>query len=688
MSDTVDERIEFVDADDPEVEIVTENNALIANEEELKEVVHKLCDAYSRAKDAMDRRNKRVKRWRAKLEAVHSTVPKNRPFKNASHVAVPMSQIITQGLYAKIKGMFDARDPFWTAKALQESNQEDINNFKVVTKYMDILAKSPYDLNLEAVKRDVHLETCHIGTCFVKVPWTTEHWNLKKEEGGYVEDSGEVYLHDGPEIKAFPVERVTYPQGSKEINRLEWIGLDVTLTESELEERAARGIYDNVEEVLKHKRELINDDEEEAQRNEDLDFSETSGVFDIVEFYFLYDYDKDGIAEDLILHIHPESQTCLKQQLNSFGVRDIVPTRHMHRSFAITGRGSGQMTESLAEEVDAIHNLRNDNMKIANMRTFGVKRTSGISPREEIYPGKLWFLDDPQKDLTSVQMGEVYPSSLQAEDQSLQYGFQAVGMSPTQMGFESQVLKSRDTGIGQQLRMSAGDSILTSISEGLVESWSRIGMLVFMQLVRNKERVIAREEVAKRLSPEDIESLRKALDIPFEQIPLRISFSIKATDAEHTFENQRQNRMTMSQLYSQYSQESMPLASQIFGPQAPQMLQMAPLLFKHMLRLYIGRSKLTAELFKFFGEGNPGDYVPDVEGLDKFLDFTDQFTTPQYIQRLMMGLQGQPQGQPQGGPPRGQGGQEGPQGPGGPGQQAGGPPQGPQGQMQGSQGGV
>ncbi len=623
-------------------EIVSENNALITDPDELQEVVAYLCTEYVKAKAAMDKRNKRIRKWRAKLEAIHSDQVKNTPFKNASHVAVPIAPIITQGLYAKIKGMFDARDPFWTARALQTSNQEDVRDFKIVTKYLDILAKSPYDLNLESVKRDIHLETCHIGTCFVKVPWTKEYWNLKEETEGYIESSGDKVLHDGPEIIPFPAEKVTYPQGASRIERLPWIAMDFTLTEAELLERETRGIYDNVDVVRGHKRENVSESEEENQKNEDLEFSETTGVFDIVEFYYRYDYDHDGIPEDLFLHIHVDSETCLKQQLNEFGLRDIVVTRHMHRSFAITGRGSGQMTESLAEEIDGIHNLRNDNMKVANMRMVAVKPNAHIGAKEQVYPGKVWFLDDPGRDINPIQLGEVYPSSLQAEEQSGQYAYQAVGISPTQMGFESQVLKSRDTNGGQQLRMQAGDSILTSIAEGLVESWSKIGMLLFMQLVRHKDDVMTRERAAKRLSEQELQSLERALSVPFDQIPLRIAFAIKATDAEHTFENQRQNRMTMSQLYSQFIQESMPIAAQIFGPQSGMMLKQAPLLFKHMLRAYIGKCRLTGELFKFFGEDNPDDYVPNVEGLDEFLDFTDQFTGKAYVQQVMMTMQ-QPQ---------------------------------------------
>lgn len=657
---TVDQEVEIINEEElPDV--VSENNSLITDEKELQEVVSYLCSEYTKAKAAMDKKYKRVRKWRAKLEAVHSDQVKNTPFKNASHISVPTAPIVTQGLYAKIKGMFDARDPFWTAKALQTANQQDVTDFKTVTRYLDILAKSPYDLNLESVKRDIHLETCHIGTCFVRVPWTTTYWNIKKEEGiggnTPVSSSGDIFLHDGPEIVPFPVEKITYPQGVPKIEKLPWIAMDFTLTEQELLERETRGIYDNVDVVRKHKRESLDESEEENQKNEDLEFSETTGVFDIVEFYYRYDYDHDGIPEDLLLHIHVDSETCLKQQLNDFGLRDIVVTRHMHRSFALTGRGSGQMTESLVEEIDGIHNMRNDNMKVANMRMIAVSPGTHIGAKEQVYPGKVFVVDKPREDINPIQLGEIYPSSLQAEEQSTQYCYQAIGMSPTQMGFESQVLKSRDTASGQQIRMQAGDSILTSIAEGLVESWSKVGMLVFMQLVRHKDSVLSRERVARRLSDEEIESLERALSIPFEQIPLRISFSIKATDAEHTFENQRQNRMTMSQLYSQHLQETTPIAMQIFGPQGAQIFQNAPMLFNHLLRSYIGKCKFTSELLKFFGEDNPEDYVIDVSGFDQMLDVMKEKIMGQYAQSLVTPLpppQAPPQGGPQGGPPQGQ----------------------------------
>ena len=657
------EKIELVSEEDA-LEMVSENNALISDEEELKELVGKLCASYKKAESAMEKRNTRVKKWRLSLESIHAEKSKDTPFKNSSNINVPMTSTISQGLYAKVKGMFDAREPFWTAKALQVGNQQDVTDFKALTRYLEIISKSPYDLNLEEVKRDLHLETSHIGTCFVKVPWTTRYWNLKKEEEGLLESKGDVFLHDGPEIIPIPIERVKYPKGKNKIADLPWISVDYTLTEEELREREARGTYDNIEDVLSAgKRENLSENEEAEQKNEDLDYGETVGLYDIVEFYVFYDYDKDGIAEDLILTIHPESETCLKQQVNSLGIRDLVTTKHMHRSFSLTGRGVGQMTESLQEEMNGIHNLRNDNMKVANLRMIAVKRGSQIGLRENVYPGKIFQLDNPREDINPIQLGEVYPSSLQAEENTMQYAHQVVGLSTTQLGFESQVLGTRDSGTMQKNRMQAGDTILTSIAEGLVDSWSKIGMLVFMQLARNKDRVMRRERMAMRLSEEELESLERVLGIPFEEIPFRISFSIKVTTAENTFENQRQNKLMLNQMYTQFVQQVSPVAMQIFGPQSEQMLMGAPLLFKHLLRSYIGSCKIMGDVFKFFGEENPDDYVPDVKELDRFMDAINVDLNQGYLQKLMQmqmmaqqmqaqggGMQGQPPGQPPGSP--------------------------------------
>jgi len=590
----------------------------ILDDEQRVQIMRVLKEEYDTASTEMDARNQKLVKWRKNMEALSSDAPKNHPFKNSSNMNIPVTQTLTQALEAKIKGTFDAREPLWSLQSLRYDEVEQ-QKYKVVEKYLNLLAKSSNDLNMQEVLADLIGETILAGGGFAKVGYDVQGWKVKSGDGSAVT---EVISHDGPLVSVLPLEQVKYRRGVSKISRLPWIALDMAITEVELRERASRGIYDPavVEEILANKRTSPTDTEEQVQQAETFDSGETMALYDISEVWAYWDVDGDGVPVDLFLTVHFETGKILKEQYNSLGSRFLVNTKYVHRPRALIGRGTGQMTESAQAEVTSIHNLRNDNMKVANMRIIGVKKNSGFGLKRELYPGALWELENPREDVQAIQLGEVYPSSLQAENQSMTYAMKSVGLSETQMGFADSTLKSRDTASGQAMRMQTGDSILGSVQEGLKNAVGQIGMLVWMQCVANKDRVIAREKTAMRLSEEDQTLLAEALNMEVSEVPMRIAFTVKTTDGDRTYEQQRMNLMTMTQIYGMFAEKTVPLAMQLYGPQGMQMQQQAPEMWAYLARLMVGSGKLVDGIFKFFGIYDTENYVPDMNQLDKMVD--------------------------------------------------------------------
>jgi len=261
-------------------------------------------------------------------------------------------------------------------------------------------------------------------------------------------------------------------------------------------------------------------------------------------------------------------------------------------------------------------------------------------------------VENPREDVNAFQLGEVYPSSLQSENLAWSLAQKAVGLSDTQMGFADQTLGSRDTARGQAMRLQRGDSILGSAADGMKNTLSQIGMLVWMQCVANKDRVLAREKIAQRLDEEELNLLGESLNMEITEVPLKMQFVVKTTEAEKTYEQRRMNVMTLSQLYTQFATQTIPLAMQLFGPQGMQMQQQAPELWQYMARVLTGSGKLMEDIFKFFGTYDTKNYIPDPDRMDEMLDM---------IAGAAQGLSGMPQiGAPQGQgqgqmPPQGQG---------------------------------
>ena len=595
---------------------VSEPNEILSGDELEKAVVY-LKGEYEKAANEQEGRNKKVSKWRQAMEALAADAPKSQPMKNSSNLTVPLTQTLSQNLFAKVKGTFDARDPFWTVES--ESNDSMVvKKNKVIQKYLNLLGNSPNDLDMESVKLDLINETVLIGGCFPKVIWSTDQWRVIDPIAG----EKVVVYHDGPLVVNIPVERTKYRRGIGKISRLPWIALDTPLTEYELREMASRNFYDpeGVSKILANPRTSPTDLESQRQKSEWFDEAEQTGLFDVSEFWFYWDVDGSGVPVDLFFTIHVPSGTVLRQQYNTLGQRFVVNAKYVHRPFTLTGRGTGQMTESMQDEATAIHNLAIDNMKISNTRMFAVKRQAGFQQQTEIFPGKTFFMDNPREDINPVSIGEIYPSIGSYEGKAWSIAQKAVGLSDSQMGFADQTLGSRDTARGQAMRLQQGDSILGSVVEGLKSTFSQIGMLIWMQCVANKERVMAKEQIAGRLSEPELALLQEALNMELSDVPMRLAFNVRTTDAEKTFEAQKQSVLALTQIYASYAQQTIPLAMQLFGPEGMQMQATAPELYKYMLRVMTGSGRLMEDVFKFFGTKDVGEYVPDMQLLDQLLD--------------------------------------------------------------------
>ena len=641
MSDDV---VEYVVQEEEEQMNEASSVEVISDKDELQEVVQGLCEDYGEAKSARAEKERTWAKWRRQLEARPSQRTKDTPYPNASNVVPPLSQIVGQALYGHLKEMYDKVDPPWYVKPLREGDRELIEEAEVITKHFNIISKSRLDLNFSEFKRDFFNEVAVMGTCFVKVPWTTKDWHFKTYTDS-IETEVNALMHDGPEVLAIPIEDIVYPENWKDIQKMPWIAHDVPKALYELQDLAQAGIYDQdaVDLIVKHAEygstTVRQENEDEIRGARPARDDELT----LTEFYFYYDADKDGRHEDLIFTIHVPTGTVLRQGYNVFGYRMLAAGTFIDRTFMLEGRGSGQTTEFLQDEVEGIHNVRNDNMKFANMRLVAAKRGS-IRENEKFYPGKIFLTDNPKEDIVPIQLGEVYPSSLQAENTTMNYAREASGMSSIMGGFADPTLGSRDTAKGQGMRLSRGQGLFASIAEGMNEVFGKIGMMIFFQLVHNKGRVIANERKSMRMTEKEIDVLEKVLSRPLEDVPLKMAFNIRTSDIDQTFEAKRQNMLSLTQLFSQYAMQTTPLAMQLFGPEGQKIQQVAPDAYAHMLSIYTGSTRMMSEVFKFFGEEDPTRYVPDIRKYEMLQDMIRNMTTQLVESSGQMQQQGQGQG--------------------------------------------
>ena len=579
--------------------------------------------------------------WRRDREAIPEERVRNYPWNNSANVKVPLAAITGNTMYVQTRSAL-SRKPFWNVRALRTNDKNDQEIADFATKYMNILAESPRDLNLVIHNQVIQYEADTMGTCFVKVPWTTDTQIIPRiDPETKAKEEMTLVFHDGPDVDPIPLEDMYYRASYRYLEQCPLVAHCVHLSKPQFMNRIQQGVYREIEEAIKAPR-------TEAYRFEEAQF-DREGVsplnielYDVYEVYLWWDVDNDGTYEPLVIWFHKESKSILRAEYNEIGLLPFVPIVLHPRPWSIEGIGTGHWSRGSQVEADTLHNMRLNNIHIAVHKMLGISSTARLHNDEEIYPGKLWYLDDPQRDIREISISDVYPSSEAAENLASYYAQKVTGISDPMVGFGDQTLKSGDTFSGQQLRLSQGQGLIGSILENMQERYGQIGMLIYFRLVANRDRVLENERELQRLDETEIQLLTEWLNIPFDQMPRRMSFIVHTTDIDRTFEARRQSMQMLFQMYGMYFQQISPIVQQVYQIQAQAMQMQAegqPIQgLEDLLAFYsqqiVGYTKLMGDMFKLLGEEEPDDYLLKDS---KYRMMVDQYERLQELTEQMQG---------------------------------------------------
>jgi hypothetical protein len=622
MSDNIDEMINNSDGNSRPQQSAFGINI---SDEKKEDILSYLLDELTQAEAARAERVKKWIKWRRQREATPEPAAGEHSMDNASRIQPPLTQIHAQTAYAKVKGYYDTGKPwFWQVRSASDV-PKDHEDAKLITKYLGLISNSQMDLNMERVKRVVSDEATFMGLLMVKVVWDTLEWNFKADTGDGNTETQKMIFHDGPSIIPISQEDTYYPPFWDEIQRMPWIAHKLHYPLHEFENRIAEGFFEEPTDssgiaidVKTWLREDFTESEEASEKMRGFS-ARAPKVIDLMEFHFFWDIDDDGMWEDLIFTIHADTKTIVRMVYNSIAAREFESFGFIPRSFMLESRGVGQICESLQDEVSGTHRLRNDGMKLATIKMLAMRRQVLRENKNTIYQGKVWITDNPREDMQAIALGEVPASSLESENMIWTLTAQAVGISSVDRGFSDPTLGSRDTFKGQELRLQQSENIMSTVIESTSESWSRVGMLVFFQLVRNAKRVIWNERQLQRLTDEEITSLESILSMPMSEVPRRLKFEIYTTDVEHGYETRRETIMQLMQLTFQAQPQLVQLSQAVFGPQGMQLKAQSPDAWNQLLEIYVGSVNLLKEAYVFADFNDTENYLQDVSKWEKLI---------------------------------------------------------------------
>lgn len=584
----------------------------IFSSEQRDEILTYLVEELELAEQEKARKKDKWDKWRRQREGFPEHKQKDYPFVKSANVAVPLSVSNHNTLYGAAMNMFGDINPFWHLGAIREKNAEDIAVADVLTRYFDILAKSPSDLDKEGTDPVINYESNSMGIVFVKVPYTKlEYTSRRYDPATGVPQDTTVTIHDGPEIVPIPMEDAYYREAYRNVQTAPWFAHRIHHTWPEIQQLAEQGYYDadTVDDLEAWYR--ASEDTNEIREDLRAETSQLpSKIWDLFEVYVFWEF--DGAYRDCIVTLHKESKKVVREDYNPLGKRPIEPFIFLLKPFRIEGMGVGQLSEYMQDEVDTTHNYRLDAMHTSIAPMLAFRKSSGIKSGEKVYPSKIWFLDDPQKDWAQIQFPAPNTEvAMQSENMAIMYSQKAVGANDAMGGFADNTVKTRDSPGLQDQRLRQGTGIFSAIMKTRQASYGRVGELVLYQLILNKDLVIARERKMQRMEKADLALLEKALSLDVSEIPARLRFSVRTSDVEQTFEGQRNNLLTLTQLYALFFQKTFPIVQQLFGPAGMQMKQAAPDLYGYLLKMYTGNCKLMEDTFRFFQTVDTQKYIPD-----------------------------------------------------------------------------
>lgn len=591
---------------------------ILTDAEQEKEVVEDLIGEYNAALAATDNQVELWNKYRKMRSGKVTKEEKNTPYPNASNMMVPYSLILVQNTAGFIQMTFN-RHPLWTIGAIQPS-EEDIRVAKTLTKYFDIIASSKRDMNAYKKLKTISTDVSTLGASFVKIPFRKQQWVFKKSPTEQINAT----LRLGPDIVPIQREDFIFPFGYDDIQNMPWCAHVLHLTRYEMMMRKQSGAYDSdvVDEIIDQPRTDFTTSDAMALVARGRSDNHTE-VYDVGEFYRYMDVDGDGIPEDVILHIHIDTKKVLKKQVNSLGIRPFVPYGYIFEPFQVEGRGVCETVDPVQTAINQVHNMRYDNMKFANLRMIAVKRVGQMGVKESVYPGKVWRVTDPKNDVVPIQFGEIYPSSVNEEHELVNYGNQAAMMPEIRSGFADQTLKSRDTFSGSSMRLQQAQGLFQAVTDSFSDSIALTGEIALYQMCAHRNEIIAMEQKLQRLTTEEIQDLDKVLSIPIEEIPLRLTFTIKTTEIDKTYDAQVQSLTMMAQMYTNWAKEIVPFTMMLFGPQGAQMQAQAPDAYAANLAIYVGSTRFMQEILRFFGKPDSDEYLPNIKKQEALLKIMD-----------------------------------------------------------------
>lgn len=508
--------------------------------------------------------------WQQEYWAKPTTEVATFPFKNAATIVIPLDAIAVEAIHARNMTQRFALGQLVSAHPVNPQWENAAAPFErfINRELIDVM-------KIRKPLGDCYLEATKFGSMIGKVGY--EKWvRTSLRSVGDHEEEVDVTVRDGAQFDAVPDSRFLMPYESRDPQSAQWCGEEHSETPYQVRMMELGGAFragtivdgpnwkENPQEVsalhawinrtMNESSPLQGNQYERAtERLEDTQAQWPKRI-DWYEIWLPWETMGNGKMFEILVHYHYDANYIMSIRYNPhtnlrrpYRTGVYFPVEHRWR-----GIGICKMNEQFQKEITVQHRQRIDNATLANMRMIKISKLSGYGPKEPVFPGKMWFLDD-MSHIDTMQMGEIYPSSFSNEQASLIYQQQRTGVNELTLGQPQ--AGTPGTATAELSRVQEGnkkhDFIYENFTEFTEEIITDIADVVWQYGPRQVEYFD---------SAENGQMVRQILEMPVSGIRDGLIIELKASTQQHNRILDRQNWIQLAPVLQQYYEGLLQLA--------------------------------------------------------------------------------------------------------------------------------
>lgn len=383
--------------------------------------------------------------WQRDYWAKPTEKVKNFPFRRAANVVIPMTAIAVETIYARLLTTLFSVKPFYSVRPRTKMWIEAAPN---VEGWLQTEVEDPNALDMDGFARESILELLKLGTGIGKSGYERDIRKVNIDQPGGGSTPRYITRKDSATLDYVPCANFLMRLSERDPQTAVWVGEehnDITwaqLKRHALSGRMSKEAVENVKAWWQNGDTNSKAKEYDTRRRE-IENTEPAWTqdFSFIEVWISFDVDGDGVDEEIVVDFHRDSRTILSARYNWYA--------DAHRPYRIgvyipvegrwAGIGVGKQLEQFQPLITTVHRQRLDAGTLANMGQLAIKRGQGYSPDEPIFPGKMWFLDNPGTDIKEFSLSNTqHFQYISNEDNARQYADKRSGANELIIGTPQQ----------------------------------------------------------------------------------------------------------------------------------------------------------------------------------------------------------------------------------------------------------